>query len=215
MISWIRTGLAISAMVLAGALGAPVAEAAKPPDGSYRQSCRHIEVDTSGGKYRVSAQCQDRQGKWLNSTLRYDKCQNQRVGNDNGTLVCESSGGGQLPGGSWDQSCRNGTMQNGMLYAQCQRADGGRRDSSIDARRCNGGRVANDNGNLVCESGGGGGQLPGGSWSQSCRNATLQKGTLYAQCQRADGGWRDSSIDPRGCSGNRVGNNNGNLVCEN
>src|SRR5438477_650270 len=105
------------------------------------------------------------------------------------------------PDGSYQQTCRNMDMKGGTLYAQCQRMNGGWRDSSIDPRQCGNRGVSNDNGNLVCE-GGGGGTMPGGSWQQTCRNANMKGGTLYAQCQRMNGGWRDSSIDPRQC-GNR------------
>src|SRR5882672_9439068 len=110
-------------------------------------------------------------------------------------------------------TCRNPNMKGGTLYAQCQRMNGGWRDSSIDPRQCGKGGVANDNGNLICE-GGGGGNTPGGSWQQTCRNANVNGGTLYAQCQRMNGGWRYSSIDPRQCGNGGVANNDGNLVWE-
>ena len=143
------------------------------------------------------------------------------MANNNGNLVCESGGGsggsgGQLPGGSWDQSCRNGSMQNGMLYAQCQRTDGSRRDSSIDPRSCNGGRVANNNGNLVCESGGGNAnsEFPRGDWRDSCRDARMEGSILRASCQKFDGRWTDAWIDMNRCSSGKVYSNNGLLLCK-
>jgi len=210
MISPLRTALAVSALVVA-ALAAPNLAAAAPPDGSYQQTCRNIDTDKNNGKRRVTAECQDRRGNWQRSRLNYEQCINQRVANDDGTLVCESDGG-RLPNGSWSQSCRNGATRNGWLYADCQRTNGGWRSSSIDPRQCGKGGVSNDNGNLVCE--GGGGNLPSGSWQQTCRNSNMKGGTLYAQCQRMNGGWRDSSIDPRQCGNRGVSNDNGNLVCE-
>ena len=144
------------------------------------------------------------------------RCANNTVGNDDGYLVCEGSGNGQLPGGSWNQSCRNANMRKGWLYADCRRIDGGWRSSSIDAQRCGRGGVANDNGNLVCEgSGGGGGKLPGGSWQQSCRDYRAgNDGVLTATCQRMDGGWSKTWINYTRCPNRRVANDNGNLVCE-
>ena len=211
MISPLRAALAVSAFVIA-AMAVPDLAAAAQPDGSYQQTCRNINTDKSNGKRRVSADCQDRRGNWQRSRLNYEQCINQRVANDNGTLVCESDGG-RLPNGSWSQSCRNGATRNGWLYADCRRTNGNWRSSSIDLRQCGNRGVANDNGNLVCE--GRGGNMPSGSWQQTCRNSNMRGGTLYAQCQRMNGGWRDSSIDPRQCGGNGgVANNDGNLVCE-
>src|SRR5438552_7563142 len=211
MISPLRTALAVCALVMA-AIAAPNLAAAAPPDGSYQQTCRNIDTDKNNGKRRVTAECQDRRGNWQRSRLNYEQCINQRVANDDGTLVCESDGG-RLPNGSWSQSCRNGATRSGWLYADCQRTNGGWRNSSIDPRQCGKGGVSNDNGNLVCK-GGGGGAMPNGSWQQTCRNANMKGGTLYAQCQRMNGGWRDSSIDPRQCGNRGVSNDNGNLVCE-
>ena len=31
--------------------------------------------------------------------------------------------------------------------------------------------------------------MPNGSWQQTCRNANMKGGTLYAQCQRMNGGY--------------------------
>ena len=100
-----------------------------------------------------------------------------------------------------------------MLYAQCQRINGSWRNTSIDARSCGNRGAGNVDGNLVCE-GGSGGNLPYGSWRQSCQNGTMNFSTLYAQCRRVNGSWRDSSIDIHSCGSRGVGNNDGNLVCE-
>ena len=161
------------------------------------------------------AQCQRMNGGWRDSSIDPRQCGNRGVSNDNGNLVCEGGGGGTMPGGSWQQTCRNANMKGGTLYAQCQRMNGGWRDSSIDPRQCGNGAVVNNDGNLVCEGGGGGGyKLPGGSWQQSCRDSKANGGVLTATCQRANGSWQPAWINYRGCPSGRVGNADGKLVCE-
>jgi hypothetical protein len=63
----------------------------------------------------------------------------------------------ELPGGSYQRSCRDLTAFNGRLYARCQGAGGGMFDSEINFRACARGRVENINGRLQCEGGTGGG----------------------------------------------------------
>ena len=67
----------------------------------------------------------------------------------------------ELPGGSYQRSCRELTAFNGRLYARCQTSVGSLVDSEINYRACARGRVENINGRLQCESGGGYGG-PGG-----------------------------------------------------
>jgi hypothetical protein len=182
------------------------------PGGSWQQTCRNSSVQGN----MLYASCQRMNGGWRDSSINYRQCSNGAVANDNGNLVCESnSNNGQMPGGSWQQTCRNSNVQGNMLYASCQRMNGGWRDSSINYRQCRNFAVANDNGNLVCESNSNNGWMPGGSWQQTCRNSSVQGNTLYASCQKMNGGWRDSSINYRQCSNGAVANDNGNLVCEN
>lgn len=71
-----------------------------------------------------------------------------------------------LPGGSYQRSCRDLTAFNGRLYGRCQTSAGAMLDTEINYRVCPRGRVTNINGRLQCEdmSGGGGGG-GGGGWS--------------------------------------------------
>jgi len=70
-----------------------------------------------------------------------------------------------LPGGSYQRSCRDISAFNGRLHARCQGSAGGFFDSEIDYRACPRGRVENINGQLRCEGGGPGpGPGPGGGW---------------------------------------------------
>ncbi len=61
------------------------------------------------------------------------------------------------------------------------------------------------------QRGNGGGQ-PGGSYIQSCSNARIDGGRLYAECRTSSRGSRVSSIEYGRCVGD-IGNNEGLLVC--
>lgn len=63
----------------------------------------------------------------------------------------------ELPGGSYQRSCRDLTAFNGRLYARCQTSVGSLVDSEINYRACPRGRVESVNGRLQCEGGDGGG----------------------------------------------------------
>ena len=56
------------------------------------------------------------------------------------------------------------------------------------------------------------GGLPYGSYRQTCQNIRLDGNMLKAHCQKTDGGWRNTSLDYRGCGG-QVINDNGYLRC--
>ena len=59
-----------------------------------------------------------------------------------------------------------------------------------------------------------GGRLPGGSWSRTCRGAQSNGQVMSAECQDTKGRWRETRITLRACRSDRVGNRNGELVCE-
>lgn len=60
-----------------------------------------------------------------------------------------------------------------------------------------------------------GGTVPGGSYQQSCTNASVNGTVLSASCRNDAGQWAYSSIDVRQCSGGGIANYNGRLACEN
>jgi hypothetical protein len=131
------------------------------------------------------------------------------------------------PQGSWQMSCRNPHMQGSTFRAQCRRDDDSWSRSSIDVNQCPSGMIANINGTLACEGNGYRGnyqrgsnqwnannRLPGGSWSMSCRNASMRGNALSASCQDGRGDYLTSSVDMTRCAQNLFANNNGYLVCE-
>jgi len=127
---------------------------------------------------------------------------------------------GPLPGGSWQQSCRDGEVRNGYLRAQCLTANDRYRPATARIGTCR--AFGNRNGTLFCETQGGGGPGWGGgnirwsgSFEGSCRDSSTDRnGTLTARCQTANGDWRRASISPRQCPSHRAGNRNGRLFCE-
>jgi len=140
-----------------------------------------------------------------------------------------------MPGGGWDITCRNAQMHGSVLRAQCRRMDDSWMRSSLDVSQCRNGLVANVNGSLACE-GRVNGQygpnayspnapygpngynarnngLPGGGWSDTCRNASMRGNMLSASCQDERGNYQYSSIDVTQCRQNLVANVNGYLAC--
>jgi len=139
----------LSALFLATTVLAAVpASAARMPNGSYRQSCSNIKVkDASSKKPWLVANCRDAKGRYRPTSLRFTQCRAD-IANVNGQLMCW--GGGNPPRGSWSQSCRNGSVRHGVLYADCQRRNGDWWRASIKLNRCRKG-VENNNGQLRCE----------------------------------------------------------------
>ena len=132
----------------------PAAEARWAPSGSYEATCRHIQFDGD----LLTAACQRRDGGWRNTYLsNADDCDGSIV-NNNGQLECSYSSwrdrdrerSDDGPSGSYESTCSNVRMDGYTLKATCQRRDGSWRWTSLDdAYDCDG-RIANDNGRLVC-----------------------------------------------------------------
>lgn len=184
------------------------------PDGSWRTSCRSPQMRGSV----LWADCRTTANRWVRTSINVNSCRSG-IGNNNGRLICEDRGGawnpgGNLPGGSWRQSCRNGLVRGSFFSAQCPDTRNRLQNTSIDTRSCRSNRFGNDNGRLICEGAGAGAGLPGGSWRQSCRNEDIRGDRVIAQCRNTGGNWNNTSIGLRQCRSNRLGNNNGQLVCE-
>jgi len=213
--------IVLLAVGFAAALLAAMPASAQPP-GSYRDTCRNIRDQGSSfaSKAFVYADCRDNSGRWVSSSLDYKSCYGD-IYNDNGRLACQANGPstgpsfGRLPGGSWRDSCRNGSRRGNLLFAECQTIRGNWHDAALDLGRCPQGPVGNNDGQLFCEGAGNVGKLPGGSWSDSCRNGAVRFGTLNAECRDLSGAWRRSFLVLATCPQNgRVGNDNGRLFCE-
>jgi hypothetical protein len=184
------------------------------PSGSWQASCNGANVAGSA----FTASCRANNGSMRRSSIDLNRCPGRLVGNNNGTLFCE--GGGQvkptvLPGGSWQNSCNGARMSGNVFYASCSTGNG-YRSASFNLAQCPGWALGNRNGSLFCETSGGNwgpGHFPGGSWQNSCGNAKLNGSTFSAQCSTGNG-YRQTTIDLRGCPSRLVGNRNGFLFCE-
>lgn len=68
------------------------------------------------------------------------------------TASAQRGGGGNIPGGSYAQSCSNISVNGGRLFAECRDTRRGSRVSSLDLGACGRSEIANDDGLLVCGS---------------------------------------------------------------
>lgn len=193
------------------------------PPGDYVQTCRNIR--TYGN--RLDADCQRWNGSWSRTSLDFGQCTGGVINND-GRLMCASGGYGynqghwqsHLPAGDYVQTCRNIRFYGNRLDAECQKRNGGWRRTGLDYIDQCSSPIANDNGNLVCRSGGygyhGGWQrgIPAGTYTQSCRNIRTLGNRLEAECQTHRGDWRWTSLDSINQCSSPIANDNGNLVCD-
>ncbi|HTW84336.1 MAG TPA: CVNH domain-containing protein [Candidatus Sulfotelmatobacter sp.] len=140
----ILTGALAALTLIAASFGPAVAQ--PYPPGSYQASCTGIHVRNG----LLVAHCTAANGAVVRSTIPLGRCGGGPVANNNGRLVCGGGAVGYVPPGSYQQSCQNAHMENGLLVAMCNRAGGGLRRSQIDPRRCRGANIVNSNGRLVC-----------------------------------------------------------------
>jgi hypothetical protein len=187
------------------------AMAQKPvPSGSYKDSCRTIQI--VGGT--LIAQCQKIDGSWQNSTLQYATCEGD-IRNDNGKLKCKqktkSKTSKSAPKGSYKKSCKNYYTEGKRLYAQCEKKNGGWRSSSINYKNCNK-DIWNSNGNLTCGNKNSSGKLPKGSYKHSCKNIRVDGNVLKANCLNRNGKYSHTSIKYKKCN-HGVYNDRGQLRC--
>ncbi|KAG5179952.1 hypothetical protein JKP88DRAFT_349794 [Tribonema minus] len=92
----------------------------------------------------------------------------------------------KLPGGTWCKTCSDAQYIDGQLRATCARKYG--RESRISTvRALPEDEVVNEDGLLVNTTNYGGctegGELPGGTWCNSCIDATYVNGELSARCK--------------------------------
>ena len=152
-----------------------------------------------------------------------------------GTASAQIYGYGNVPAGSYQQSCTNIRVRgNGLLMANCTNNNGQRVRSQLAYRSCRGSDIGNINGQLSCvRSGnyygrgqgryggnrggrynGNNGALPAGSYRQSCNNASMNGSTLSANCSTTSGAYMTSYLDVSQCrSSDDIGNVNGQLRC--
>jgi hypothetical protein len=129
------------------------------PRGSYVETCRHIYL--RGGTLRAA--CQDRDGRWVWTSLDgWDNCR-EGIVNIDGQLRCvvgrdddrdrdrdRDRYRDRLPPGSYRQTCRNITMRGSTLRAECDTGQGRWVWTELpDVDRCRG-EIQNIDGQLRC-----------------------------------------------------------------
>jgi CVNH domain len=137
----------------------------------------------------------------------------------------------QIPGGSYQQTCRDIGVRGSTLYATCQDTGGGWQSTELrDFQRC-GAEIQNINGQLQCSTGGyqgygpgpdrgpyhdrdhGYSRWPGGSYTLTCQNINISGNTLQASCQKKNGKWKQTSLKNYNRCVGEIINNNGKLQC--
>ena len=111
----------------------------QPPNGSYKASCRNINVE----KGVLYADCRNVNGDWKTTSLPLGQC-SYEVYNTNGVLACT------VPYGTYLRSCRNPKVTNGQLQAECKTMGGQWRFTQI-AAVCNRSDLSNIDGVLKCQ----------------------------------------------------------------
>jgi len=102
---------------LASASGVSMAQerGAPPPTGDYWNTCRNVSTVGYGPNAVVTAQCQDRYGRWNNTSLRVGNC--NEITNVDGRLECRSGGGGNPGGGRPPYGQPQATLFSGLNFS--------------------------------------------------------------------------------------------------
>ena len=195
------------------------------PGGSYQKSCKDawVERDT------LHASCEDANGNMQQSSLDdFVDCGGD-ITNQNGRLACTTPERNRndrhnvdwedrWSHGSASKSCQNMERHGNMVMASCQSKDGSWHDTTLrHANKCQG-DIVNDDGNLRCALGSNGwlgwnNGIPGGTYTQTCRNVTGNSDRLDAECQARDAKWRHTILLKNARCQGQIENDDGHLGC--
>lgn len=126
-----------------------------------------------------------------------------------------------IPSGSYQQSCRNISVGDQVLSANCQDSGGKWEATQLRDWQSCGSDIVNDNGALRCAGSrpaaayqpGYQAGIPNGSYTGSCQEIRIDGDDLKARCQGTDGNWHNAKLDDyQKCRGDVV-NDNGKLRC--
>ena len=179
------------------------------PQGSYIQSCTDISV--SGNK--LTAICEAK-GYTVRTTLKeIDLCVGD-ISNDNGNLTCQKSG--NVPPGTYLQSCTHPSLSGTTLTAICRYESGFREKTTLKQIDLCRGDISNIDGHLHCEKT----NAPPGSYLESCVNINVSGTTLSASCLRTlerylgENYGKISTLEEFDRCVGDISNNKGNLTCQ-
>ena len=122
-----------------------------------RNSCRGGDIANvngqlvcNGGTYGNAYGYGNGNGHAYGRHRRHHDADDRNMNGNNGNMGYGYGNRGSAANGSYLQSCQNVQRNGSMITATCPSANGSMITTSIDARSCNGGDVANRNGRLVC-----------------------------------------------------------------
>lgn len=177
--------------------------------GNYQNSCNSCQF--FGGRLQCS--CQRADGSMRYSSLRdADGC--SFIENINGQLTCTGQSRiNYLPGGSYQQTCRNCNFDGSRLSCQCQTRNQWQAlyTTLMNVQSCRPGSIQNINGTLRCYRGVPS-SLPRGDYRQTCINCNFDGNNLTCLCRKRNQRWRFSMLMGAGQCW-RVSNDNGHLYC--
>jgi hypothetical protein len=119
---------------------------AQIPDGSYRNSCTDVFVDSQV----ITAKCRDSNGGTRPTTLDLNRCSHPpNIRNVDGYLACDVS---NLPAGSYRDTCKDFAVAGSTVSAWCRQTSGKYVHTSLDFKDCLGPNsdIANREGSLIC-----------------------------------------------------------------
>lgn len=119
---------------------------------------------------------------------------------------------GNLPQGTYKQSCSSCTVSGSNLTAKCNPIKGTYNqfyNTLNNYGACRSG-IENLDGYLTCDKGDA--PAPAGSYRESCRDIDVEKGVLYAKCRNVGGDWKEAAVTLKTCN-QSVYNTNGALAC--
>lgn len=124
---------------------------------------------------------------------------------------------GDIPQGSYRQTCFNCVKNGNTLTATCPRIkrtyNSDIKTTLVDFNKCSS-DIGNADGNLTCEKGvvPRPGPVPNGSYKATCRDIAVERNNLYATCKTATGKWKQTALAHGQCKTD-IYNSNGNLAC--
>jgi hypothetical protein len=140
------------------------------PAGSYLKSCKNSRTTND----TLYSSCRDKHDHYHDTSLaQVSRCVGD-ISNDNGALRCPSYG--PIPGGNYQQTCRNNRVQDDTLYSSCLDTHGGYHETSLaQVSQCVESSLLNDNGALHCSTA----AIPQGTYAESC-----SENSAYAETVR-------------------------------
>lgn len=205
-----------------------------PPSGTYVQTCKDIRLHIN----TIYARCRNADGRLIDTSLNeFSRC-TIGIANVGGQLQCVKDPGrdgdrdrygdrdkdrvrdrapdrdpGWLPRGPYPETCRDIHVRGDVLLAHCQAMDGRWVEAVLDDFDQCSGEIVNDDGELHCTKKAGW-VIPGGLYTETCRDIHLHGDVLAARCETRDGRWVWSQLDGWDNCGGQIVNIDGQLRCD-